>query len=121
MGSQQKRLQVAQCHRCGGYSYPVESPGCRVCGAEAQALKPVDHPGPFKLRNFITIYAELVPGLKPPYVIGEVELCPGLREEVLLTVADESELELNMSLVPEWVETERGGVWQFRPAFASEV
>lgn len=50
------------------------------------------------LRNFITIHGDVAPGLTPPVVVGEVELAPGVIEEVLIAVADESQLTLGMPM-----------------------
>lgn len=69
------------------------------------------------LLNFVTVHAELVPGLAPPYVIGEVEICPGLVEEVRLTTADENALEIGMPVTAEWGDTG----WQFRPVLQREA
>jgi uncharacterized OB-fold protein len=111
-----KTLQVACCARCGGFSFPPEVPGCRVCGAPREELSAVDCVTPIYLRNFVTVYAALAPGLEVPSVIGEVALCPGIVEEVRIAVASEDMLSLGMALEPVWSETAAGGGWQFRPS-----
>ena len=109
-------LRLAHCAGCGSYTYPPEAYGCRVCGAPADQLQPVSPPGAMHLRNFITMNAELVPGLKVPCVIGEVELAPGVVEEALIDVADESALRLDMRLQVV-ARTEEGATarFTFRP------
>lgn len=107
-----KTLQVAQCERCKGYSYPPNVPGCRHCGAAPDHLTAVECAHSLTLRNFVTVHAELVVGLTPPYVIGEVEIAPGLVEEVRLDRTDESGLELGMPVVAAWADNTG---WLFRP------
>lgn len=110
-------LQIARCDRCQGYSYPPNVPGCRHCGAPPADLSLVACVKPLPLRNFVTVHAELVPGLRPPYVIGEVEIAPGLFEEVMLTVEDEAVLQVGMPVAPEWSES---AGWRFRPLAQGE-
>ena len=110
-------LRLAHCAGCGGYTYPPEAYGCRVCGASADQLQPVPPPGAIHLRNFVTLNAELVPGLAVPCVIGEVELAPGVVEEALIDVADESALQLDMPLqVVARTEAGAAARFAFRPA-----
>ena len=117
MDQAETTLQVARCDSCQGYSYPPNVPGCRYCGAAPENLSLVACHGPLPLRNFVTVHAELVPGLPPPYVIGEVEIGPGLLEEVLLSVDDEATLSIGMPVVPEWSEP---AGWRFRPLSKGE-
>lgn len=112
-------LQAARCRQCGGHSYPAHVPGCRHCGAEPALLEAIDCMGPVALRNAVTVHSPLAPGLAVPCVIGEVELCPGVVEEVLIDVADESQLSLGMALRPAWRAAEEGGMWVFRPEGAN--
>ena len=100
---------LAHCTGCGAYTFPANAYGCRHCGSvqiEAVAL-----PQTPVLRNFITIHGDVAPGLTPPLVVGEVELAPGVVEEALLAVTDESLLRLGMPL--EMLITEQGV--RFRP------
>ncbi len=109
-------LRLARCAACGGYTYPPEAYGCRVCGASGDRLQPVPPPGAVYLRNFVTLHSELAPGLKVPCVIGEVELAPGVVEEALIDVADESALRLDMPLQAV-AQAEAGAArFAFRPA-----
>lgn len=108
---------LAHCRHCGGYTYPPTAYGCRVCGRPADALETVPPPAIPRLRNFVTLHAPLVPGLEPPCVIGEVELAPGVVEEALIDVADESALRLDMPLAV--VDRGEAGAptrFAFRPA-----
>ena len=100
---------LAHCKGCGAYTFPAKAYGCRQCGS-AQ-LEAVVLPQTPVLRNFITIHGDVAPGLTPPFVVGEVELAPGVVEEALLTVNDESLLRLGMPL--ETLITEHGV--RFRP------
>lgn len=111
------QLLLGHCQACGAWNYPAQSWGCRVCGAPAHALQARPAPGPAVLRNLVTVHAELVPGLPVPCVVGEVALAPGLVEEALLDVADESALVPGAVLEPRHLG-EAGGVspWRFAPA-----
>ena len=100
---------LAHCTGCGTYTFPASAYGCRRCGS-AQ-LDAVALPQAPVLRNFITVHGDVAPGLTPPFVVGEVELAPGVVEEALLTVTDESLLRLGMPL--EMFITEHG--LRFRP------
>lgn len=110
-------LRLAHCAACGGYTYPPTAYGCRVCGAAGERLDAVPPPGALHLRNFVTLHAELVPGLPVPCVIGEVELAPGVVEEALIDVADEAALRLDMPLEAVAAADEGAAArWRFRPA-----
>jgi uncharacterized OB-fold protein len=89
---------LAHCGRCGTYTFPSNAWGCRACGADPSQLTPSPMPQVPRLRNFVTIHGDLSPNLKPPAVVGEVELAPGVVEEALLAVGDESLLSLDMEL-----------------------
>lgn len=110
-------LRAARCGRCGGHSFPAHVPGCRHCGAAPEALEAIDCMQAVALRNAVTVHAPLAPGLAVPCVIGEVELCPGVIEEVLIDVSDEAQLTLGMWLRPAWraAQEGEGGHWVFRP------
>lgn len=111
------RLMLAHCTVCRAHSYPANSWGCRVCGAPAAQLAAVACAPSLRLLNFVTVQGDLVPGVPPPCVIGEVELAPGVVEEALLDVVDESGLVLGMGLSPVAELDEAGAVrrWRFRP------
>ena len=102
-------LLLAYCTGCGAYTFPARAYGCRQCGSTQ--VEPAAQPQTPLLRNFITIHGDVAPGLTPPFVVGEVELAPGVVEEALLTVNDESLLRLGMPL--EALFTEQGV--RFRP------
>lgn len=113
--SEHSVLQLAHCAACGSYTFPARAYGCRRCG-RADALSAVACPRAPVLKNFVTLHAELAPGLPVPCVIGEVELAPGVIEEALIAVADESTLTLEMPLRAE----PRGDEgWQFVPEAAA--
>ena len=107
-------LRVAHCAACGSHTWPPEAYGCRRCGGTA--LSPVPLPGTPTLLNFVTVHSELAPGLPVPCVIGEVQLAPGLVEEVMVAVADESVLSLGQTLLPQPHTDADGRVhWRFAP------
>jgi uncharacterized OB-fold protein len=107
-------LQIGHCSTCGSYTFPSTSWGCRCCGQAPLAAVPL--PQPARLINFVTLNAEIVPGLPVPCVIGELEIAPGVVEEGLLDVSDESELALGMTMQAVPRAAERGSVaWAFRP------
>ena len=110
-------LELARCTVCSGTSFPAQVPGCRHCGAPPAQLRAEACAGPVHLLNFVTVHSPLAPGLKVPAVIGEVALAPGLVEEALIDVADESALALGMALAPAWLPGAEGtaGHWAFRP------
>jgi uncharacterized OB-fold protein len=89
---------LAHCKLCGTYTFPPNAYGCRECGADGEHLARVPSPATPVLRNFITLHGDVAPGLTPPVVVGEVELAPGVVEEVLIAVADESLLALGMPM-----------------------
>jgi uncharacterized OB-fold protein len=107
---------LAHCRLCGTYSFPSNVQGCRSCGADTAQLDRVAMPAPPRLRNFVTVHGDIVPGLAPPVVVGEVELAPGVVEEALIAVADESQLAPDMpleALGADPAQPERG--LRFRP------
>lgn len=111
---------LAHCRLCGTYTFPSNAWGCRACGAEPAQLAKVPMPHTPRLRNFVTIHGDLAPGLAPPVVVGEVELAPGVVEEALIAVADESQLQLDMPMEAVGADpsdTQRG--LRFRPQGAA--
>ena len=105
---------LAHCRQCGTYTFPSNAWGCRQCGADTLAKVPM--PQTPVLRNFITLHGDVVPGLTPPVVVGEVEIAPGVVEEALIAVDDESQLTLDMPMEPigaDPADTLRG--LRFRP------
>lgn len=114
-------LQAARCGNCHGYSYPANVPGCRHCGAPPEALDTVDCMRAVPLRNVVTVYAPLAPGLAVPAIIGEVELCPGLIEEVRIDAEDEHAVPPGTPVQPVWIDDEQGGGWVFRAATTADA
>jgi hypothetical protein len=92
------QLQIASCTRCSAFSFPANVPGCRVCGAEPALLRQVDCPAPPRLRNFVTVHADIVPGLGAPCIIGDVELAPGIVEEAIIEAPNEARLSVGILL-----------------------
>ncbi len=66
------------------------------------------------MRNAVTLHAQLHPDLPAPCVIGEVELAPGVVEEAVLDLTDESAAVLGMPLKPIAIRQDDGAVrWRF--------
>ncbi|MGH1357128.1 MAG: Zn-ribbon domain-containing OB-fold protein [Burkholderiaceae bacterium] len=115
------RISLAMCAQCGGYTFPAEAYGCRVCGASGESLSVVQSPTSPRLQNFVTVHAALAPGLKVPCIVGEVELAPGIVEEALIDVADEGSLQVGLMLDAKRIEPEAGqegdaSRWVFVPS-----
>lgn len=109
-------LLLAHCPQCGAYTFPAAVYGCRACGLGADRLQVVPCPTVPRLRNAITVHAELAPGLPVPCVIGEVELAPGVIEEALIDVESEAQLTLGMALQPRAQMNATGKLqWRFSP------
>lgn len=108
-------LQLAWCSRCGHHSFPAAIYSCSHCGAEAAALQAVTPPDVPRLLNFVTVHAELAPGLPVPCVIGEVLLAADLVEEALIEEVSEEGLQLGMALRPRAVEGGATVGWRFVP------
>lgn len=110
-----EELRLAWCGRCARHSFPANVYGCSHCGAESASLEAVPLPQPPRLLNFVTVHAELAPGLPVPCVIGEVQLAPGLVEEALIDAADEEGLQLGATLRPRPVTSGDTVGWRFVP------
>lgn len=110
------QLLLGHCQACGAWNSSAHSWGCRACGAPQTSLQPKPLPGPAILRNAVTVYAELAPGLPAHCVVGEIELAPGVIEEALLQVADEAAVPLGTVVEPLHLG-EAGGAspWRFVP------
>lgn len=91
-------LLFLQCGQCAELSFPAGAYGCRHCGAPADAGSVVRRPGQARLRRAVTVHQNLSPALAAPYVVGELELAPGIVEEAVLDVADEQGLVPGMAL-----------------------
>jgi uncharacterized OB-fold protein len=106
--------RIGHCSACGSYTFPSTSWGCRRCGQTP--LDAVPLPQSAKLINFVTLHAEIAPGLPVPCVIGELELAPGVVEEALIDVPDEVQLALGMTMQAVPLAAEQGAAaWAFRP------
>lgn len=107
-------LQLAYCDACGTYTFPADAYACRRCSAPRQQLQARPCPAPVRLRNAVTLHVSLHPELPAPCVLGEVELAPGVVEEAVIDVADESALHFGMPLLPVAQRTEAGALrWRF--------
>ena len=115
----QPALQLAHCLDCSSYTYPADTHACRRCGAPRERLQARPSPGVPHLRNVVTLYTQLHPDLPAPCVLGEVELAPGVVEEAVLEVPDESAAVLGMALQAVAQPQKDGTVrWRFAPLAA---
>ena len=103
------RLRASRCRACEGLSFPPAPWGCPLCGAAPEQMAETELDGRATLLEFITIHTRIAPGVRPPVVIGEAEIAPGLIEEVELGVPEEA-LTRGMTLqaVPREIELDDG-------------
>jgi uncharacterized OB-fold protein len=81
------RLLFGRCPRCAALTFPATAYGCSACGAAPLAVEERDGEG--VLQAVVTLHAAVMPGLPVPQAIGDVEIAPGIIEEVLLEGAGE--------------------------------
>ena len=91
-GEGRLNLHFLECANCQTLSFPSSAYGCRQCGAPAEMGQVVSRAGQAVLRTAVTVHVDLHPALKAPYVVGELELAPGVVEEAILTVEDDQGL-----------------------------
>lgn len=91
-------LLFLECGACRSLTFPSNAYGCRACGTPSEHGKIVRRPGICKLHNVLTVHQNLEPTLKAPYVVGEIELAPGIVEEGVLAVEDESAVAPGMTV-----------------------
>ncbi len=103
------RLLAVRCRDCATTSFPATVYGCRRCGADITALDAVELSGAGTLRNFVTLHRDVMEGFPPPAIIGEVEIAPGLVEEVHLLETDETLLARGATVRAVAIEVERDG------------
>lgn len=85
-------LRFLHCGQCAALTFPANSYGCAKCGAPQDSGEIVSRPATGTLLEYVTVHAPLVKGIEPPFVVGDVLLAPGVVEEVVLDVQDESSL-----------------------------
>ena len=99
------RLRGMRCRHCNGLSFPLSHYGCPICSAPAEDCAEEELSGRATLLSFITLHTKLAPGLEPPVVVGEAEIAPGLIEDVVLGVDEQSLAEgMTIQAVPHAVE-----------------
>lgn len=116
MNPESPEFQLAHCRQCGAYTFPATAYGCRTCGAGADTLERVPCPMVPRLRNAVTVHAELAAGLPVPCIVGEVEIAPGVIEEALIDAESEAQLAPGMALRAR-AQVDAGGKvqWRFAP------
>lgn len=92
-------IALWRCRVCAQLTYPAAAYGCSRCGAARDSGDEVSRPARGELLNWVTVHVDLVPGLKAPYVVGEVRLAPGVVEEVLIEVSAETQLSVGQQMV----------------------
>jgi uncharacterized OB-fold protein len=80
------RLLFGRCGACELLTFPANAYGCSRCGAAVST--PVEREAAGVLLAAVTLHADLVAGLPAPQVVGEVEIAPGIVEEVLIEGGD---------------------------------
>lgn len=87
-----------QCGGCGGLNYPANVPGCMHCGSPLNDAPRVSLPGGGELLEFVTLHVPLLPGMVAPNIAGDIRIAPGIVEEGVISVPDESVLRHGMAL-----------------------
>lgn len=100
-------LRGGRCGACGGLSFPLTTYGCPICGAEPDQMREEPISGRARLLNFLTIHTKLVPGVMPPFVVGEAEIAPGMIDEIMLD-GDEAQYADGMEVQAIPVEITKG-------------
>lgn len=106
-------LLMAHCPACGSHGYPPGAHACRRCGSFL--LRDVPPPQVPCLLNFVTVHAEVAPGLPVPCVVGEVRLAPGVVEEAWIDVPDEASLAPGLPLRANAQKVGATWRWSFSP------
>ena len=114
---QSLRLLAVRCRECTATSFPATVHGCRRCGADTSALEAVELGGAGILKNFVTLHRDVMAGFPPPAIIGEVEIAPGVVEEVHLLETDEALLARGAIVQAVPVEIGRDGARQLACRF----
>lgn len=102
-------LRASRCAACAGLSFPPAPYGCPLCGAGPERITEERLSGRARLMEFITVRTRIAPGLRPPLVVGEAEIAPGIFEEIEIGVP-EDRLALGMALQAVPVVIERDDV-----------
>jgi uncharacterized OB-fold protein len=92
-------IGLLRCGACERLTYPASAYGCSYCGTPRESGTTFNAPARGVLRTWVTVYADFTPAVRAPYVVGDIELAPGIIEQVLVGVADESTLREGQILV----------------------
>lgn len=103
-----------QCGACGGLSFPANVPGCMHCGQPLEGAVQVVRPGGGELLEFVTLHVPLMPGMAAPSIAGDIRIAPGIIEEGVIAVADETLLRPGMALRAVAAVNEADGVYACR-------
>lgn len=112
-----------QCGACGGLSFPANVPGCMHCGQPLEGATQVARPGGGELLEFVTLHVPLLPGMAAPSIAGDIRIAPGIIEEGVIAVTDETLLRPGMALQAVAAVNEADGVYacRFVPVNAEAV
>ncbi|MEU6558091.1 thiolase C-terminal domain-containing protein [Nocardia nova] len=108
------RLRIQQCCACEELIHPPQ-PVCRYCRGTEMGVREVS--GEATLIGFTLNERFALPGLPPPYVVGQVALAEDPRIRLTTTVigCDPAELELGMRMEVEFEQHEDVWLPLFRP------
>ncbi|MEU5880547.1 OB-fold domain-containing protein [Spirillospora sp. NPDC047279] len=109
------RLRLQECGSCSALVHPPQ-PVCRHCRGTTMGVRAVS--GFATLAGFTVNHRFAVPGLDPPYVVGQVaiEEDPRVRLTTNVVGCDPAELELGMRMEVVFEEVEDVWLPLFRPA-----
>jgi uncharacterized OB-fold protein len=108
-------IGLLRCGKCRQLTYPATAYGCNSCGAPRNDGETIETPARGMLRNWIMVHVDMVAGVKAPYVVGEVEIAPGVIEQVLIDATDEPGLAVGQTLVAVAAATESEPWLRFVP------
>lgn len=76
-------LLFGQCPVCAALTFPANAYGCQACGADGLRVEARPAEGILLARTML--HANVSPAVPAPQAVGDVEIAPGIVEEVLLT------------------------------------
>src|SRR5690606_33950933 len=88
-------LRVLQCDGCGTLRWPPR-PACAACHEMSYHWTPVPPQG--ALYTWTVVVHQTMKGLTPPYVVGLVEIAPGVRMLGNVVGLDPAELRIGQPL-----------------------
>jgi hypothetical protein len=68
------------------------------CGEPLKGAQRVVRPGGGELLEFVTLHVPLLPGMVAPSIAGDIRIAPGIVEEGVMAVGDETALKHGMAV-----------------------